>query len=248
MVWVGSFVTGTANDAFFMALPIVDNFWQVCTLRKYIFMPTPQLPLEKSYILPLIAISRTHCTTLFVFISLIKWQKQFRTVAFIKPHPKTNSAAWLRSSQCELTSTSLCLVCRGYFVCTVGCAGITEHEIASQVPPWFLLPVNCLDSVVAPATAISRHIFPLGTELQRSVRSALLFASRNERASGDFNSRPLFLRLSLSSSSCSSSLSGSPQTSALRTATSNDPVNITPFSYSKLEKSITSRPKIVNKT
>ena len=29
MVWVGSFVTGTANDAFFMALPIVDNFWQV---------------------------------------------------------------------------------------------------------------------------------------------------------------------------------------------------------------------------
>ena len=29
MVWVGSFVTGIANDAFFMALPIVDNFWQV---------------------------------------------------------------------------------------------------------------------------------------------------------------------------------------------------------------------------
>jgi hypothetical protein len=29
MIWLGSFVTGVANDAFFMALPIVDNFWQV---------------------------------------------------------------------------------------------------------------------------------------------------------------------------------------------------------------------------
>jgi hypothetical protein len=28
-VWIASIVAGTANDAIFMALPIVDNFWQV---------------------------------------------------------------------------------------------------------------------------------------------------------------------------------------------------------------------------
>ena len=29
MLWISSLITGTANDAFFMVLPIVDNFWQV---------------------------------------------------------------------------------------------------------------------------------------------------------------------------------------------------------------------------
>ncbi len=28
-VWIASIVAGTANDAIFMALPMVDNFWQV---------------------------------------------------------------------------------------------------------------------------------------------------------------------------------------------------------------------------
>ena len=32
MIWIASIVSGTANDAFFMALPIVDNFWQVARI------------------------------------------------------------------------------------------------------------------------------------------------------------------------------------------------------------------------
>ena len=34
MLWLSSLVTGTANDAFFMMLPIVDNFWQVSLPKK----------------------------------------------------------------------------------------------------------------------------------------------------------------------------------------------------------------------
>ena len=37
MIWIASIVSGTANDAFFMALPIVDNFWQVNMESQLIF-------------------------------------------------------------------------------------------------------------------------------------------------------------------------------------------------------------------
>merc|ERR1712193_529195 len=40
-IWIASIVAGTANDAFFMALPIVDNFWQ----SQACIMLTPRMPL-----------------------------------------------------------------------------------------------------------------------------------------------------------------------------------------------------------
>jgi hypothetical protein len=39
--WVAALVAGTANDVFFMALPLVDNFWQA----QATIMLTPRLPL-----------------------------------------------------------------------------------------------------------------------------------------------------------------------------------------------------------
>jgi hypothetical protein len=39
--WVGALLAGTANDLFFMALPLVDNFWQA----QATIMLTPRLPL-----------------------------------------------------------------------------------------------------------------------------------------------------------------------------------------------------------
>ena len=41
MLWISSLVTGTANDAIFMALPLVDNFWQ----SQACVMLTPRMPL-----------------------------------------------------------------------------------------------------------------------------------------------------------------------------------------------------------
>jgi len=41
MIWIASIVAGTANDAFFMALPLVDNFWQA----QACIMLTPRMPL-----------------------------------------------------------------------------------------------------------------------------------------------------------------------------------------------------------
>ena len=41
MLWISSLVTGTANDAIFMALPLVDNFWQ----SQACIMLTPRMPL-----------------------------------------------------------------------------------------------------------------------------------------------------------------------------------------------------------
>jgi len=41
MVWVAALVAGTANDLIFMALPLVDNFWQA----QGTIMLTPRLPL-----------------------------------------------------------------------------------------------------------------------------------------------------------------------------------------------------------
>jgi hypothetical protein len=41
LVWVGALVAGTANDLFFMALPLVDNFWQA----QATVMITARLPL-----------------------------------------------------------------------------------------------------------------------------------------------------------------------------------------------------------
>ncbi len=40
-VWLGALLAGTANDMFFMALPLVDNFWQA----QAMIMLTPRLPL-----------------------------------------------------------------------------------------------------------------------------------------------------------------------------------------------------------
>ena len=40
-LWFSSLLTGSANDAFFMALPIVDNFWQ----SQACIMLTPRMPL-----------------------------------------------------------------------------------------------------------------------------------------------------------------------------------------------------------
>ena len=40
-VWAASLCAGTANDAFFMVLPIVDNFWQA----QACIMLTPRMPL-----------------------------------------------------------------------------------------------------------------------------------------------------------------------------------------------------------
>jgi hypothetical protein len=34
-VWIASVVAGTANDAIFMALPMVDNFWQVLNFLDF---------------------------------------------------------------------------------------------------------------------------------------------------------------------------------------------------------------------
>ena len=41
LAWLGALVAGTANDMFFMALPLVDNFWQA----QATLMLTPRLPL-----------------------------------------------------------------------------------------------------------------------------------------------------------------------------------------------------------
>lgn len=41
MAWIGALVAGTANDLIFMALPLVDNFWQA----QATIMLTPRLPL-----------------------------------------------------------------------------------------------------------------------------------------------------------------------------------------------------------
>lgn len=41
LVWVGALLAGTANDLLFMALPMVDNFWQA----QATVMLTPRLPL-----------------------------------------------------------------------------------------------------------------------------------------------------------------------------------------------------------
>lgn len=40
-LWLSSLITGSANDAFFMALPLVDNFWQ----SQACIMLTPRMPL-----------------------------------------------------------------------------------------------------------------------------------------------------------------------------------------------------------
>ena len=41
LCWFGALLAGTANDVFFMALPLVDNFWQA----QAMIMLTPRLPL-----------------------------------------------------------------------------------------------------------------------------------------------------------------------------------------------------------
>jgi len=41
LAWLGALLAGTANDMFFMALPLVDNFWQA----QATIMITPRLPL-----------------------------------------------------------------------------------------------------------------------------------------------------------------------------------------------------------
>eukprot|EP01065_Artemidia_motanka_P015141 TRINITY_DN1900_c0_g1_i1.p1 TRINITY_DN1900_c0_g1~~TRINITY_DN1900_c0_g1_i1.p1 ORF type:complete len:847 (+),score=314.39 TRINITY_DN1900_c0_g1_i1:90-2543(+) len=41
LLWVATFIVGTANDYFFMLLPVVDNFWQAQAL----VMLTPRMPL-----------------------------------------------------------------------------------------------------------------------------------------------------------------------------------------------------------
>jgi len=41
LIWVASLLSGTANDVFFMFLPVVDNFWQA----QATIMITPRLPL-----------------------------------------------------------------------------------------------------------------------------------------------------------------------------------------------------------
>lgn len=41
LVWVGALLAGTANDLIFMALPLVNNFWQA----QAMIMITPRLPL-----------------------------------------------------------------------------------------------------------------------------------------------------------------------------------------------------------
>ncbi|MCB9706271.1 MAG: hypothetical protein H6711_30785 [Myxococcales bacterium] len=41
LVWIGALLAGTANDLIFMALPLVDNFWQA----QATVMLTPRLPL-----------------------------------------------------------------------------------------------------------------------------------------------------------------------------------------------------------
>ena len=41
MIWVAALVAGTANDFIFMALPLVDNFWQA----QGLVMLTPRMPL-----------------------------------------------------------------------------------------------------------------------------------------------------------------------------------------------------------
>ncbi len=41
LIWLGALVAGTANDFIFMALPLVDNFWQA----QGLVMLTPRMPL-----------------------------------------------------------------------------------------------------------------------------------------------------------------------------------------------------------
>ena len=41
LIWIGALIAGTANDMIFMALPLVDNFWQA----QAVIMLTPRLPL-----------------------------------------------------------------------------------------------------------------------------------------------------------------------------------------------------------
>jgi hypothetical protein len=60
LTWVAALVAGTANDLFFMALPLVDNFWQA----QATIMLTPRLPLYIPCVyvcfmyVPTIAVSR----------------------------------------------------------------------------------------------------------------------------------------------------------------------------------------------
>jgi hypothetical protein len=41
LIWLGALIAGTANDLIFMALPLVDNFWQA----QAMVMLTPRMPL-----------------------------------------------------------------------------------------------------------------------------------------------------------------------------------------------------------
>ena len=41
MLWLSALFTGSSNDAIFMALPLVDNFWQ----SQACIMLTPRMPL-----------------------------------------------------------------------------------------------------------------------------------------------------------------------------------------------------------
>ena len=41
LIWIGALIAGTANDAIFMALPLVDNFWQA----QATIMLSPRMPL-----------------------------------------------------------------------------------------------------------------------------------------------------------------------------------------------------------
>ena len=68
LAWVGALLAGTANDMFFMALPLVDNFWQA----QATIMITPRLPLY----IPCVYISFMYYATVSVWrLGLPQWSR-----------------------------------------------------------------------------------------------------------------------------------------------------------------------------
>jgi len=68
LAWIGALLAGTANDMFFMALPLVDNFWQA----QATIMITPRLPLY----IPCVYICFMYYATVSVWrLGLPQWSR-----------------------------------------------------------------------------------------------------------------------------------------------------------------------------
>ena len=89
MFWISSLLTGSANDAFFMALPIVDNFWQ----SQACIMLTPRMPLY----IPCVYV-------VFMYTSLVgAWRFKLPMVAQVRNFIVIDSALKVYDISCHFT-------------------------------------------------------------------------------------------------------------------------------------------------